>query len=224
MFAQPGRLPTSRITTREAANKQNHDHGAYVPTTRIATRGLPGWLVGWLASGITYDQGTCHALGWLSGWLGGWLAGWLRRLEAPHKQIYMRPGRAPHKVFFGTREEAAVDCMVGRLCVCMYVCRVPDRNPLQTQGLPTSRIMDVCTTLEAPRKQNYDQGGSPQAELRPGKLPTSRITTGNLPTSKITTRELAGWLAGWLAALQPGNLFLHLAGWLAGRLAGWLPG
>ena len=119
MFVQPGRLPTSRITTREAANKQNHDHGAYVPTSRIATRGLPGWLVGWLASGITYDQGTCHALGWLSGWLGGWLAGWLRRLEAPHKQIYMRPGRAPHKVFFGTREEAAVDCMVGRLCVCM---------------------------------------------------------------------------------------------------------
>ena len=151
------------------------------------------------------------------------MAGWLRRLEAPHKQIYMRPGRAPHKVFFGTREEAAVDCMVGRLCVCMYVCRVPDRNPLQTQGLPTSRIMYVrpwrlptsrITTREAPHKQNYDQGSSPQAELQPG----------NLPTSKITTRELAGWLAGWLAALQPGNLFLHLAGWLAGRLAGWLPG
>ena len=45
-----------------------------------------------------------------------------------------------------------------------------------------------------------DQGGSPQAELRPGSLPTSRITT----------REL---LAGWLA---------ELAGWLAGWLGGWL--
>jgi len=32
--------------------------------------------------------------------------------------------------------------------------RVPNRNPLETQGLPTSRTM-------------YDQGGSPQAELRP---------------------------------------------------------
>ena len=34
--------------------------------------------------------------------------------------------------------------------------RVPNRNPLETQGLPTSRTM-------------YDQGGSPQAELRPGR-------------------------------------------------------
>ena len=76
--------------------------------------------------------------------------------------------------------------------------RVPNRNPLQTQGLPTSRI----TTRDAPHKQSYDQGGSPQAELRPGSLPTSRITT----------REL---LAGWLA---------ELAGWLAGRLGGWLAG
>ena len=50
--------------------------------------------------------------------------------------------------------------MVGRL----YVCRVPDRNPLQTQGLPTSRI----TTLEAPHKQNYDQG-SPRHGGRQGR-------------------------------------------------------
>ena len=59
------------------------------------------------------------------------------------------------------------------LCPTMYVCtKGSNRNPLQTH------------------KQNYDQGGSPQAELRPGSLPTSRITT----------RELAGWLAlaGWL--------------------------
>ena len=39
--------------------------------------------------------------------------------------------------------------------------RVPHRNPFQTQGLPTSRI----TTRESPHKQNYDQGGSPPAEL-----------------------------------------------------------
>ena len=48
-----------------------------------------------------------------------------------------------------------------------------------------------------------DQGGSPQAELRPGSLPTSRITT----------RELAGWLAGGIS---------WLASWLAGGLAGLL--
>ena len=86
---------------------------------------------------------------------------------------------------------------------------VPNRNPLQTQGLPTSRIR----SREAPHKQNYDQGAYPQTELRPGSLPTSRITT----------RELAGWMAGWLAELRPGNLSCAwLAGWLAGGLAGWL--
>ena len=53
-----------------------------------------------------------------------------------------------------------------------YIHRVPNRNPLQTQGLPTSKI----TTREAPHKQNYDQGGSPQAKLPPGGLTTSRIT------------------------------------------------
>ena len=83
--------------------------------------------------------------------------------------------------------------------------RVPNRNPLQTQGLPTSRI----TTREAPHNQNYDQGGSPQAELQPGSLPTSRITT----------RELAGWLAGRITTREP---VVRLAGWLAGWGGGWL--
>ena len=69
--------------------------------------------------------------------------------------------------------------------------RVPNRNPLQTH------------------KQNYDQGGSPQAELRPGSLPTSRITT----------RELAGWLAE-LCLYDLGAC--PALGWLAGWLVGWL--
>ena len=59
---RPGRLPTSRITTREPTHKQNCDQGA-------------GWLAGWLAGGITYDQGACHALGWLASWGAGWLVG-----------------------------------------------------------------------------------------------------------------------------------------------------
>ena len=78
-----------------------------------------------------------------------------------------------------------------------YVHRVPNRNPSQTQGLPTSRI----TTREVPHQQNYDQG----ADI--------------LPASRITTRELASWLAGWLGGLRPGNLS---CAWLAGGLAGWL--
>ena len=37
--------------------------------------------------------------------------------------------------------------------------------------------------------------------------------------------RLAGWLAGWLLELRPGNLSCAwLAGWLAGWLGGWLAG
>ena len=65
------------------------------------------------------------------------------------------------------------------------ITRVPNRHPLQTKGFPTSRI----TTREAPHKQNYDQGGSPQEVLRPGSL----------CTHKENHDKGAGWLAGWLA-------------------------
>ena len=65
---------------------------------------------------------------------------------------------------------------------------------------------ELHKTREAPYKQNFDQGGSPQAELRPGTLPTSRITT----------RELAGWLAGGITTREP---VLRLAGWLGSWLA-----
>ena len=64
---RPGRLPTRRITTREA----NYDRGAH-PQAELR----PGsWLAGWLAGWGDCDQETCHALGWLADWLGGWLAG-----------------------------------------------------------------------------------------------------------------------------------------------------
>ena len=68
-------------------------------------------------------------------------------------------------------------------------------------------------------KQNYDQGGSPQAELRPGRLPTSKITTRE-PYPQAELRP-GTWLAGWLAELRPGNLS---SAWLAGWLVGWLAG
>ena len=72
-----------------------------------------------------------------------------------------------------------------------------------------------------PHKQNYDQGVSPQAELRPGRFPTSRIMTrepAHKQNYRNTTRELAGWLAGGITSREP---VVHLAGWLAGqRLAG----
>ena len=55
----------------------------------------------------------------------------------------------------------------------------------------------------------YDQGGFPQAELRPGRLPTTRITTRE-PTHKQNYDQGAGWQAGWLAELRPGSLLLLL--------------
>ena len=68
-------------------------------------------------------------------------------------------------------------------------------------GLSKQRLLGFSgprriSTREAPRKQNYDQGAYPHAELRPGN-----------------------WLAGWLAELRPGRLS---CAWLAGWLGGWL--
>ena len=69
-----------------------------------------------------------------------------------------------------------------------------------------------------PRKQNYDQGSSPQAELRPWRFPTSRITTRE-PTHKQNYDQGAGWLAGsgWLAEAEIGGVGMeqacHASGW-----------
>ena len=66
-YIRPGRLPTSRISTREAPLKQNYDQGAY-PQAELR----PGnWLAGWLAE-LRPGSLSCA---WLAGWLGGWLAG-----------------------------------------------------------------------------------------------------------------------------------------------------
>ena len=123
------------------------------------------------------------------------------RLAGGSPQADLRPGRLPID-FSMEPERKPPRTSTG----------VPNRNPLQTQGLPTSRI----TTREAPHKQNYDQGAyvptsiitprqpmHPQSELRPGS-------------------RLAGWLAGWWNYDQGTYHALGwLAGWLAGGLASW---
>ena len=127
-------------------------------------------------------------------------------LGAPHQQIYDQRGSPQSSCV--TPGEAPTYYVP----LCMYVCRVPTRNPLQNQCLPTSRIMFVCV---------YDQAGFPQGEFRPGRLPTTKITTRE-PTHKQNHDQGAGWLAGWLAELRPGNL--SCTGWLAGWLGGWQAG
>ena len=149
---------------------------------------------------------------WQAGWLRGWLAGWLRPreaqrgperrsvdrtslscawMEAPTSRFTTR--EAPHRYFHVWNPRGS-----------------PHRLPRRTKGSKQKSTSNPGS----PHKQKYDQGGSPQAELRPGRLPTSRTETRE-PT----------WLAGgWLwAELLPGNLSCAwAAGWLAGGLAGWL--
>ena len=90
---------------------------------------LAGGLAGWLVGGITTREPVTRLAGWLAGGLAGWLAGWLA------EEIYNQGGSR-------------------QISRTMYhhVHRVPTINPLETQGLPTSRITD-------------DKGGSPQGRL-----------------------------------------------------------
>ena len=133
--------------TREAPHKQNFDQGGSpqaelrpgsLPTSRITTRELAGWLAGWR----NYDEGACPALCWLAGWGAGWLAeaqrGPERRsmyrtslscawLEAPHKQIYNQGGspqilRSMYN-HIQCKYVCMSVCMYACMYVCMYVCR-----------------------------------------------------------------------------------------------------
>ena len=61
---RPGRLPTSRISTRGLPSSGI----PYIPTSRITTRELAGWLAG--------------GISWLASWLAGGLAGLLRPRKA----------------------------------------------------------------------------------------------------------------------------------------------
>ncbi len=132
------------------------------------------------------------------------------RLARGSPQADLRPGRLPTD-FSMEPERKPPRTSTG----------VPNRNPVQTQGLPTSRI----TTREAPHKQNYVRpGGSPQAELQPGSLCTHKQNYNQgayVPTSRIATRDLAGSLARGITYDQGA---CHALGWLASWGAGWLVG
>ena len=93
-------------------------------------------------------------------------------LEAPHKKICDQGGSP--QISLRTKKPPGL----------------PNRTPLQTQGLPSS-----------------SQGSSSQAKLCATNL-QAELRPGGLPTSRITTRELAGWLAGGIATREPA------AGWL----------
>ena len=144
---------------------------------------------------------------WQAGWLRGWLAGWLRPREAQRggawielafhvlgwrlPQADLRPGRLPTDISMcGTREEAPADYH--------DVQSVPNRNPRQPHGIP----IITSSTTECPHKQNYDQGGSPQAELKPGSLPGWLVAGWGRKYYQGTCHSLGrlgGWLGGWLA-------------------------
>ena len=147
----------------EVPYKQNYDQGAY-PQAELR----PGsWLAGWLRPREA-QRGPERRSGDRTSLPCVWL-------EAPHKQTYHHGG--PPKISLWNPRGIPRG---------LLHTRVPNRNPLQTQGLPTSRI----TTREAP--------------------PTSRITTRETelppespPSNRIRTRELAGWLAGGITTTEP---------------------
>ena len=114
------------------------------PSSKMTTRELAGWLAGfgWLAEaqrgpewpreaqrGRAGIEQACHAFGW----------------KLPRSRLTTR--EAPQRFLYVTQEEAPPG---------LLHTTVPNRNPLQTQGLPTSRMTSY-------------QGGSPQAELRTGR-------------------------------------------------------
>ena len=134
-------------------------------TTREPVTRLAGWLAAWGMAGWLRPRKAREAQ-----------RGPERRsvdrtslscawLEAPHKQIYDQGGspQISSCMYIWNPRGSPPECvctyhyvyMYVCVHVCMYVCtyvteRVPNRNPLQTQDLPTSRI-------------TYDQRGSPQA-------------------------------------------------------------
>ena len=88
---QPGRLPTSRISTREVLHEQNYDQGAShklnyeqgaYPQGELRPK---SWLVGWLAGVITTRELVMRLAGWLAGGLAGWLAEAQRGPERPRE-------------------------------------------------------------------------------------------------------------------------------------------
>ena len=95
------------------------------------------------------------------------------------------------------------------------LCKAPLRG---LQGI----LAPLC---KAPLRhlQGTSEGGSPQAELRPGKAPHKQnyVREHIYPQAEFRqgTGRLAGWLAGGITTREP---VMRLAGWLAGWGAGWL--
>ena len=193
---RPGRLPTSRITTREAHHKHNYDQGAYPQAERPGT-----WLTGWLAE-LRPGNLSCAWFGGLAGWWaeahrgperpreaqrgGAWIEqachalGW----RLPTSRFTTR--EAPHRFLSGTPEEAPADYIHMYHYIHTYIHRVPNRNPLQTQGLPTSRIttreahvcMYVCTYSNQEKRYLLDVCMSPTRSRKTCAL--SKVVDTNL--------------------------------------------
>ena len=164
----------------------------------------PGsWLAGWR----NCDQGTCNALGWLAGWQGGWLAGWLRPREAQRGRAWI---------------EQACHVLGWRLPTNRFqTTEAPHRSLYGTREEAPADYLYAGSQTEI----HFKPRASPQAGLRPGRLPTSRVTTREAPHKQNYDQGAHPqpdlrpgswlWLAGWLG---------ELASWLAGWLGGWLAG
>ena len=122
----------------------------------------PGsWLAGWR----NYDQGTCHALGLWELALTGNLTG-----NSMTSSSSVGKGEPVHTIHTYASKRHLKSPRRPR--------KAPKWLVLSTLRLSGPLFVHMCVCT-------YDQGGSPQAELRPGSL-----CTYILPTSRITTREV----------------------------------
>ena len=151
---EPERKPP-RTTTRVPNRNPLQTRG--LPTSRITTRELAGWLAlaGWLRPREA-QRGPERRSGDRTSLPCVWL-------EAPTSRFTTR--EAPHRFLYGTPEETPRGLLRTGF---------QNRIPLQTQCLPTSRTVYVCMLCmydqEAPHKQNYDRGGritTREVELQP---------------------------------------------------------
>ena len=102
--------------------------------------------------------------------------------------------------------------------ICMCICVEPERMPPRTITMFVGFQTEIYVKPRASHKQNYDQGGFPSAELRPGRLSTSRITNRELtypqaelrPGSLLAMRNYVCALLGAVLARVVFALLLSL--------------
>ena len=107
--------------------------------------------------------------------------------EAPHKQNYDQSAYPQAELRPGSWLAGWLAELAGWLAGWLgglagwLAPRKAQRGPERHREAERGYNKPVVRLAGAPHKQIYDQGGSPQADLQPGRLPTSRFTNREAP-------------------------------------------